>query len=117
MKISLLGGVFIDLFVLCEGELIIWKDVNSVFIGIMFELELCCCGIMCLVVVGFFINFCVEMMVCMVGNMVFDIYLIYDVCVMINYVGIDGVDYDLELIYCIFVISMNGEFCMVIDYL
>lgn len=117
LKISLPGGAFIDSLAPREGELIIWKDVNSAFIGTTLELELRRRGITRLVVAGFFTNFCVETTVRMAGNMAFDTYLIHDACATTNLVGIDGVDHDPELIHRISVTSMNGEFCTAIDHL
>lgn len=116
LKISLPGGAFIDSLRPREGELIIWKDVNSSFVGTTLELELRRRGITRLVVAGFFTNYCVETTVRMAGNMAFDTYLIHDACATTNQIGVDGTDYDPELIHNISVTSMNGEFCTAMDH-
>ncbi|AVS69491.1 cysteine hydrolase [Paracidovorax avenae] len=116
LKIGLPGGTFIDSLQPREGELIIWKDVNSSFVGTTLELELRRRGVTRLVVAGFFTNYCVETTVRMAGNMAFDTYLIHDACATTNQIGVDGTDHDPELIHNISVTSMNGEFCTAIDH-
>ena len=116
LKLSLPGGEFIETLKPKEGELIIWKDVNSSFIGTTLELELRRRNINRLVVAGFFTNYCVETTVRMSGNMGFDTYLIHDACATTNQIGIDGVDHDPQTIHDISVTSMNGEFCTALDH-
>lgn len=116
LKLSLPGGAFIDALRPRDGELIIRKDVNSGFIGTSLELELRRRGITRLVVAGFFTNHCVETTVRMAGNLGFDTYLVHDACATSNQVGVNGVDYDPQLIHDISVTSMNGEFCTALDH-
>ena len=111
LKMGLPGGDFIEELRPEDGELIIRKDVNSAFIGTNLELELRRRDISRLLIVGFFTNFCVETTVRMAGNMGFDTYLAHDCCATTNRAGIDGTDYDPELIHKLSVASMHGEFC------
>ena len=67
-----------------------------------------------LVVVGFFTNMCVETTVRMAGNMGYDTYLIPDGCATTNRIGIDGVDYDPEVVHAMTVANLHGEFCTAI---
>jgi nicotinamidase-related amidase len=116
LKISLPSGEFIDELHPDDGELVVWKDVNSAFIGTNLELELRRRHISRLVIVGFFTNFCVETTVRMSGNMGFDTYLVHDCCATTNRIGIDGTDYDPELVHNISVASMHREFCTALSY-
>ncbi|SDO94833.1 Nicotinamidase-related amidase [Rhodoferax sp. OV413] len=111
LKISLPGGAFLPGLEPLAGELVVWKDVNSAFIGTVLELELRRRGITRLVVVGFFTNFCVETTVRMAGNMGYDTYLVPDGCSTSNRIGPDGVDHDPERVHDLAVASMHGEFC------
>ena len=116
LKIDLPGGAFIEGLQPKAGELVVRKDVNSAFIGTILELELRRRSITRLVVVGFFTNFCVETTVRMAGNMGFDNYLVHDCCATTNRIGIDGTDYDPEVVHNISVAGMNAEFCTTLSY-
>jgi nicotinamidase-related amidase len=116
LKIDLPGGAFIDGLQPEAGELVVRKDVNSAFIGTNLELELRRGGIMRLVVVGFFTNFCVETTVRMSGNMGFDTYLVHDCCATTNRIGLNGTDYNPEVVHNISIASMNAEFCTALSY-
>ncbi len=116
LKIASPGGAFIEGLEPQEGELIVWKDVNSAFLGTILELELRRRNISRLVVVGFFTNFCVETTVRMSGNMGFDTYLIHDCCAATNLIGKDGTDYNPDIVHALSVANMNGEFCTALSY-
>lgn len=111
LKLSLPSGEMIDGFEPRSGEIVIRKDVNSVFIGTDLELRLREHGITRLVVAGFFTNFCVETSVRMAGNLGYDTYLAHDACATCNRIGLDGTDYDPELVHKLSLASMHGEFC------
>ncbi|MEJ8851284.1 cysteine hydrolase family protein [Variovorax rhizosphaerae] len=111
LKLDQPGGAFIDELIPRADELVVWKDVNSAFVGTRLELELHRRAIRRLVVVGFFTNFCVETSVRMAGNMGFDTYLVPDACSTTNRVGFDGVDRDPETLHAASVTSLHGEFC------
>jgi len=116
LKLSLPGGAFLEGLEPRQGELVVRKDVNSAFIGTNLELELRRRGIIRLVVVGFFTNFCVETTVRMAGNMGFDTYLVPDCCATTNRIGPDGIDHDPEEMHDISITSMHGEFCTALSY-
>jgi nicotinamidase-related amidase len=111
LKLRQPGGAFIDELKPRDDELVIWKDVNSAFVGTRLELELHRRAIRRLLVVGFFTNFCVETTVRMAGNMGFDTYLVPDACSTTNRVGFDGIDRDAETLHAASVTTLNGEFC------
>jgi nicotinamidase-related amidase len=93
------------------GEIVVTKDVNSVFVGTSMELWLRRAGVRRLVVTGFFTNMCVETSVRMAGNLGFDTYLVPDCCATTNRVGPDGVDHDPEAVHAMTVANLHGEFC------
>ena len=96
-------------------DLVVEKDVNSGFIGTPLELELRRAGILRLVVAGFFTNVCVETTVRMSGNLGFDTYLVHNACAATNCLGLDGFDYDPELVHNMAIANLHGEFCTAID--
>ena len=111
LKLSLPTGAMTDGFEPRRGEIVIRKDVNSGFIGTNLELQLRQRGANRLVVVGFFTNFCVETTTRMAGNLGYDTYLVHDACATCNRIGLDGRDYDPELVHAIAVASLHREFC------
>ena len=115
LKLSLDSGAQLDGFEPAEGDITVSKDVNSGFVGTSLEVDLRRRGINRLVVAGFFTNVCVETTVRMAGNMGFDTYLVHDACATTNRVGLDGTDYDPDLVHDLSVASMNGEFCTAIS--
>ena len=54
---------------------------------------------------------CVATTVRMAGNMGFDTYLVTDACACTNRIGIDGTDYDAELVHAMTIANLHGEFC------
>ena len=115
LKFSLPTGAQIAGFEPRDGEIVIRKDVNSVFIGTDLELRLREHGITRLVTAGFFTNFCVETTTRMSGNLGYDTYLAHDACAATNRIGPDGTDYDPDLVHALAVASMHGEFCTALD--
>jgi nicotinamidase-related amidase len=63
------------------------------------------------VIAGYFTNFCVETTTRMAGNMGYDVYLVHDACATTNRIGLDGTDYEPELVHDMAVASLHGEFC------
>ena len=98
------------------SEVVIRKDINSGFIGTNLEIELRRLNVTRLVVVGFFTNFCVETTVRMAGNMGYDTYLVHDACATTNRIGVDGTDYEPQLVHDLSIASLNREFCTAIDH-
>ena len=115
LKLSLPTGDMIDGFEPRIDEIVIYKDVNSVFIGTDLELRLREHRINRVVIAGFFTNFCVETTTRMAGNQGYDTYLAHDACATCNRIGLDGRDYDPELVHDMAVASMHGEFCTALD--
>ena len=111
LKLSLESGSQMDGLEPAESDIVVTKDVNSGFVGTSLEVELRRAGIQRLVVVGFFTNFCVETTVRMAGNMGFDTYLVHDACATMNRIGLDGTDYDPDLVHAMSIASLHGEFC------
>ena len=115
LKLSLPTGDMIDGFEPRADEIVVRKDVNSAFIGTDLELRLREHSINRLVIAGFFTNFCVETTTRMAGNLGYDTYLAHDACATCNRIGLDGRDYDPELVHEMAVASMHGEFCTALD--
>jgi len=114
LKLSLESGQQLDGMDIHDTDIQISKSTNSGFVGTSLELQLRRAGIQRLVVVGYFTNFCVETTVRMAGNMGFDTYLVHDACGTMNRVGLDGTNYDAELVHNMAIASMHGEFCTAI---
>ena len=111
LKLSLESGQQLDGMDILPGDIAVSKSVNSGFIGTSLELDLRRARIQRLCVVGFFTTVCVATTVRMAGNMGFDTYLVHDACSTMNSIGIDGTDYDPELVHNMAIASLNGEFC------
>ena len=115
LKLSLESGQQLDGMDILPGDIAVSKSVNSGFIGTSLELDLRRARIQRLCVVGFFTNVCVETTVRMAGNMGFDTYLVHDACSTMNSIGIDGTDYDPDLVHNMAIASLHGEFCTAIS--
>ncbi|OED37495.1 isochorismatase [Chromatiales bacterium (ex Bugula neritina AB1)] len=115
LKITLESGEQLSGLEPATTDIVVIKDVNSGFIGTSLEVDLRRAGIQRLVVAGFFTNVCVETTVRMAGNMGFDTYLVHDACATMNSTGIDGTDFDPELVHAMAIASLHGEFCTAIS--
>ncbi|MEQ9487664.1 MAG: isochorismatase family protein [Alphaproteobacteria bacterium] len=111
LKLSLETGEQLAGLEVEGGDISVSKSVNSGFIGTSLELDLRRAGIQRLVIAGFFTNVCVETTTRMAGNMGFDSYLVHDACATTNRVGLDGTDYEPELVHAMAVANLHGEFC------
>jgi nicotinamidase-related amidase len=114
LKFSLPTGDQKKGFETLPGEIVVSKDVNSGFVGTHLEIQLRRKGISRLVIVGFFTNMCVETTTRMAGNLGFDTYLVPDCCATSNRIGLDGADYDPELVHDMTVANLHREFCTAI---
>lgn len=114
LKLSLETGQQLEGMEIAPGDIAVSKSVNSGFIGTSLELDLRRAGIQRLCVVGFFTNVCVETTVRMAGNMGFDTYLVHDACSTMNSIGLDGTDYDPDLVHNMAIAGLHGEFCTAI---
>ncbi|HJT13525.1 MAG TPA: isochorismatase family protein [Dongiaceae bacterium] len=115
LKLRLETGRFIQGLEPKPNEPVIAKSANSAFVGTGLEVALRRRRIHRLLFVGFFTNFCVETSVRMANNMGFDTYLAHDACATCNRVGLDGEDYDPELVHALSIASMHREFCTAIS--
>lgn len=115
LKLSLPTGDMIEGFEPQSGDVVVVKDVNSAFIGTDMELRLREHGVNRLVIAGFFTNFCVETSTRMAGNMGYDTYLAHQACATTNRIGLDGTDYDPDLVHAMSIASLHGEFCTALD--
>jgi nicotinamidase-related amidase len=111
LKLSLATGAFLSGLEPLAGETVLRKDVNSAFVGTRLEIELRRRVIHRLVIVGFFTNFCIETTVRMANNLGFDTYLGRDACATTNRIGLDGEDFDPELVHALSIANMHREFC------
>lgn len=114
LKLSLESGQQLDGMETIDTDIVVEKDVNSGFIGTSLEVDLRRAGIRRLLIVGYFTNVCVETTTRMAGNMGFDTYLVHDACATVNSIGIDGTDYDPDLVHNMAIASLHGEFCTAI---
>lgn len=115
LKWSIPSGDWLEALAPIEGESVIWKEVNSGFIGTNLEIKLRELKVSRLLVVGYFTNFCVATTVRMAGNLGFDTYLVPDACATTNRIGLDGTDYEPELVHDMTIATLHGEFCTAID--
>jgi len=111
LKLALATGAFLPGLEPRVGEAVLRKDVNSAFVGTPLEIELRRRVIHRLVVVGFFTNFCIETTVRMANNLGFDTYLGHDACATTNRIGVNGEDFDPELVHAMSIANMHREFC------
>jgi nicotinamidase-related amidase len=111
LKLRLETGRFIKGLEPQPNESVIAKSANSAFVGTGLEVALRRRRIHRLLFVGFFTNFCVETSVRMANNMGFDTYLAHDACATCNRVGLDGTDYDAELVHAMSIASMHPNAC------
>lgn len=111
LKLSLDTGKFLPGLEPVAGETVLRKDVNSAFVGTPLEIDLRRRRIHRLVVVGFFTNFCIETTVRMANNLGFDTYLGHDACATTNRLGLDGEDFEPELVHAMSIANLHREFC------
>jgi nicotinamidase-related amidase len=111
LKLSLDTGAFLPGLEPLAGEVVLRKDVNSAFVGTRLEIELRRRRIHRLVVVGFFTNFCIETTVRMSNNLGFDTYVGHDACATTNRIGLNGEDFEPDLVHAMSIANMHREFC------
>jgi len=116
LKWSLSTGDMKEGFEPADGEVVIRKHANSGFVGTSLEIELRRLDVSRLVIIGFFTNFCVETTARMAGNLGYETFLVHDACATTNRIGIDGTDYDPELVHAMSIANLDREFCTVIDH-
>jgi len=115
LKLSLESGEQLPGMEIHDNDISVSKSANSGFVGTSLEMDFRRAGIQRLVVAGFFTNYCVETSVRMAGNMGFDTYLVHDACSTMNNIGLDGTDYEPELVHDMAIANLHGEFCTAIS--
>lgn len=96
------------------GEPVLFKRVNSAFIGTDLEARLRERGAATLVVVGLTTDHCVSTTARMAGNLGFDTYVVSDATATFERVGPDGRHFTAEQMHDSALASLNGEFATVL---
>jgi nicotinamidase-related amidase len=98
-----------------EGEPVIFKNVNSSFIGTDLEQRLRAAGIDTVVLVGITTDHCVSTTARMAGNLGFTTYVVADATATFERRGHDGRHYSADQMHDTALASVHGEFATVVD--
>lgn len=97
------------------GEPVIFKEVNSSFIGTSLETRLREAGIESVVLVGITTDHCVSTTTRMAGNLGFDTFIVSDATATFERSGVHGQHFSAQLMHDTALASVSGEFAQVID--
>lgn len=109
------GNTFNPLVEPKNGEPIIQKNVNSVFIGTNLEFQLKEKSITDVVIVGLTTEHCVSTSTRMASNLGFNATLISDATASFNKTGVAGEKYSAEVIHNIALANLKDEFATIKD--
>ena len=98
-----------------DDEPVITKNVNSAFIGTDLKEQLDSRGINTVVIIGITTNHCVSTTARMAGNYGYDTYVISDATATFDRIGINGENYDSELVHLTALASLKDEFATILN--
>lgn len=97
-----------------HGEPVLFKSVNSAFIGTDLDERLRAASIISTVIVGATTNHCVETTTRMSGNLGYQTFLVDDATWTFDRDGLDGRTYAAADIHAMSLSNLNEEFCQVV---